>query len=223
MLTLNGSPILSASVLMPRVGVWTADIELDSDTAPTGTVTLSSDAGPSWLGTVISGAVTLGTWRGRLVGGAGGLRRNLGPLAYQNPTLGDVLADALREAGETLSAASGSLAQSTTALWHRIAGPAAQTVRDVARAQGWPWRVLDDGAVWMGPESWDAADAAELEVLAPDPIGERYTVSGDVFGIRPGTIVLLRGPEGDVGVQVDTVLLRVARAQATATVWGFRG
>ena len=27
----------------------------------------------------------------------------------------------------------------------------------------------------------------------------------------------------DVGVQVDTVLLRVALAQATATVWGFRG
>lgn len=223
MLTLNSRPILSASVLMPRVGVWTADLEVDTDTAPTGTVVLSSDAGPSWLGTVISGAVTLGTWRGRLVGGAGGLRRNLGPLAYQNPTLGDVLADALREAGETLSAASGSLAQSTTALWHRIAGPAAQTVRDVARAQGWPWRVLDDGAVWMGPESWDAADAAELEVLAPDPIEERYTVSGDVFGIRPGATVLLRGSEGDVGVQVDTVLLRVAGAQATATVWGFRG
>lgn len=223
MLTLNSSPILSASVLMPRVGVWTADLEVDTDTAPTGTVVLSSDAGPSWRGTVISGAVTLGTWRGRLVGGAGGLRRNVGPLAYQNPTLGDVLADALREAGETLSAASGSLAQSTTALWHRIAGPAAQTVRDVARAQGWPWRVLDDGSVWMGPETWDAAEAAELEVLAPDPIEERYAVSGDVFGLRPGTTVLLRGPEGDVGVQVDTVLLRVALAQATATVWGFRG
>ena len=93
MLTLNDSPILSASVLMPRVGVWTADLEVDTDTAPTGTVVLSSDAGPSWRGTVISGAVTLGTWRGRLVGGAGGLRKNLGPLAYQSPTLGDVLVD----------------------------------------------------------------------------------------------------------------------------------
>ena len=124
---------------------------------------------------------------------------------------------------EAAKAASGSLAQSTMALWHRIAGPAAQTVRDVARAQGWPWRVLDDGSVWMGPETWDAAEAAELEVLAPDHIEERYAVSGDVFGLRPGTTVLLRGPEGDVGVQVDTVLLRVALAQATATVWGFRG
>lgn len=223
MLTLNDSPVLSATVVMPRVGVWTADIELDADTALTGTVVLASDAGPSWRGTVVSGALHLGTWRGRLVGGAGGLRRPIGPTAYQNPTLGDVLADALREAGETLASSSASLAQSTSALWHRIAAPASRTVDAVARAQGWPWRVLDDGAVWMGPETWDPADVADIEVLGFDPVEERYTVGGEVFGLRPGTTVLLRAPEGDVGVQVDSVLLRLDGAQVTASVWGFRG
>ena len=223
MLSLNSSPVLAASILMPRVGVWTADLEVDTDTAPTGTVTLASDAGPSWRGTVISGAMHLGTWRGRLVGGVGGLRRDLGPLAYQSPTLGDVLADVLRESGETLSTTAASLANTSARLWHRVAGPAARTVEAVARAQGWPWRVLDDGAVWMGAESWDAVAGEDIDVLGYDPTEERYELGGEVFGLRPGATVLLRTAEGDTGVQVDSVLLRLDGELVTAAVWGFRG
>lgn len=223
MLSINNTPVLSAAITMPRVGVWMADVEIDADTAPTGTVTLSSDAGPSWRGTVIDGAVSLGTWRGRLVGGAGGLRRDLPALAYQNPNLGDVLADALRESGETLSPAASSLASTRTALWHRIAGPAARTVAAVAATQTWPWRVLDDGSVWMGVETFDAADVADIDVLGVDTIEQRYQLGGEVFALRPGTTQLLRTAEGDVGVQLDTVLLRVDGETVTAVAWGVRG
>lgn len=218
-LTINGfAAILRATVHLPLSGVWSADIEVDTDEDITGRVTLESD-GAAWLsGTVTEGGVTHGLWRGRIVGGAGGLRSTLDPRAYQSATLADVLADALRESGEALSASSGALTN-VCRLWHRVEGAAARTVAAVAAAAGYGWRVLADGSVWLGAESWPAGADLDLTLIERDPSQRRWTLGGDVLAITPGTLLQVRDEGSDTFVRVGPVRLDIEPDAFTATVW----
>lgn len=217
-LAIGGRAVTLCTITFPLAGAWTADVDVDTDEDITGRASIVCDGGPTWAGAVVSGGVTHGLWRGRLVGGAGGLRSTLDPLAYRSATLADVLRDALSEGGETLSTASGSLA-SSAALWHRARGTAAATVAAVAGAAGYGWRVLADGSVWLGTETWP--DAADLDVtlLDRDPRGGIYTLSGDTLTITPGTLLQVRDETGAVFVRVGDVRHVVEPERITTTVW----
>jgi hypothetical protein len=60
--TLNGVGCAAASVLLPRVGVWTADVAVDSVAAPSGAATLQLDT-LSLRGTVLRGGAFEGSGR----------------------------------------------------------------------------------------------------------------------------------------------------------------
>lgn len=217
-LTLNSLPVLVATITAPRVGVWVADLEVATETAPSGRVTLAPEAGAPWSGTVVAGGLHAGTWRGRVVGGAGGLRGELGATSYRSGTLQDVLADAVREAGETL-AEGVDLSGWSFALYLRLGRTAARTVADVARAAGVPWRVTRAGAVWAGAETWPAATVADLSVVGEEPREGRYELAGGSLALDPGTAVTLPLAAGPTAVQVDSALHRVSGEEITSTVW----
>lgn len=189
--TVNDLPATRVSLLLPRVGVWSADVEVDSDEALTGAVTLSIQ-GRTWRGVVLRGAVYEGTWRGRLVGGAGGLTRSVEAVAQRGSTLALALADVLRAAGETLAATSGDLS-AVAPLWHRFAAPAADAVADVARAAGYAWRFLPDGTLWMGAETWPTvAPTDPPEVISETPEVGRVVLFGDAaYDVAPGVTLSL--------------------------------
>lgn len=218
-ITINASAaILRATVHLPLSGVWSAELEVDTDEDITGACTLEAD-GSTWLsGTVVEGAVSHGLWRGRIVGGAAGLRGTLSPKAYRDATLADVLGDALRESGEALSGTSGALAVACR-LWHRTEGAAARTVAAVAAAAGYGWRVLADGSVWLGAESWPDATAADVTLVDRDPSQRRWVLGGDVISLSPGTLLQVRDDTADVFVRVGPVRLDLAPDAFTATVW----
>ena len=217
-LTLNSAPVLAATITMPGVGLWVASVEVATTTAPTGRVAITPETGAAWSGTVLEGGVHGQTWRGRIVGGAGGLRDELPATSYRVATLQDVLADVLRESGETLASGT-SLAAWAVALYVRQRRTAARTVADVARAAGVPWRVTRAGDVRVVDEAWAAYALADVTVVAEAPDRRRHELAGAVLGIDPGVALTLPLEAGPASVRVESVVHHVEGDVVTATVW----
>jgi hypothetical protein len=204
-LVCNGRAVLRATITEPRIGMWVADLDVDGDDTVTGPVTLeAADAGVAWVGAVLRGASDEGRWRGRIVGGSGGLWRPLEPRAFRGATLHDVAAVTLDDAAEQLDDASDALT-GATAFWLRARQAAALTVADVARAAGLSWRVARAGTVWIGAETWGPATVT-ADVASIDPVTGRITLASDAWGVAPGTTITLP----DVGaVRVGLVETRL--------------
>ncbi len=218
-ITLDGAAVVRGAIYQPAEGVWVADLDVDTETAPAGRVALVDDTtGVTLSGTVVSGDVVHGLWSGRVVGGAGGLRGVLPTRAYRSALLADVLADALSEAGETLAAGSAAL-DTTVALWHRTTGPAIDTVRTVASTAGLAWRVTAAGEVWIGADTWPDAPDVDLSMLARDPRQGFYTLGGDVLALRPGTVVAVRDEAGDTFVRAQAIRVEIDATHLTAVVF----
>jgi hypothetical protein len=154
--TVNGLRLLSARITEPAIGAWTADIEHDGTEALSGAVKIALD-GETWSGTAATSKVEAGRVKSRIVGGANGLGVELQARSYSHPsgslTLATPFADILREAGET---ASSTAETPTTAVanWVRGLGTAAAALKAIASKSGRSWRVLRDGTVWFGVETW---------------------------------------------------------------------
>ncbi len=188
----------SLRVLLPRVGVWTADLVVDDADGLAGRVAVTVDGGLALSGTVLRSGVGAEVTSARLVGGAGGLRRTIASVPHRNALLSDVLAAALADAGETAATDLGDLS-AAFAHWIRRASPAAQVVADVARAGGLVWRVRADGTVWVGAESWPAYAPADVELVAWDDRSGSLVLSGSTLGVLPGQTLTAGGRTVRVG------------------------
>lgn len=197
--TLDGQLVTALALTIPRVGLWSAEVEVDADTALSGDVELVVE-GRTWRGLVHRGAVELGRWSGRIVG-AGALLGILGPQAWRDTTLLEVLRETARAAGVELAADVGDLSH-VVSHWHRRAAPATHTVAAVAEAAGFAWRALADGTLWSGADAWDLqvlpADLVELLDAAP-AVGRYELAGGAALDILPGRAVAL-DDHGDVRV-----------------------
>lgn len=187
--TLQGFSVLSALIDQPRSGPWTAELALEGDRVQA--------LGSGQLTLVVGGRRFLGTphraprsFAGRtgvvLVGGKGGLGATLSARFYLGCPASVPLADIVSAAGETLSASSGTAELAAhLSRWSRAKGPAGEALDVLAEHVGATWRVLDDGTVWFGAETWPAADApAELDV---DPAQDVAVFAGDIPSLSPGT------------------------------------
>lgn len=221
-LTIAGSAVLAATVTMPRVGVWWAEVEVSTETALTGVVEIVPETGATWHGTVIAGGVHAGTWRGRIVGGAGGLRRTLPATSYRDATLHDVVADATRESGETLDAGT-DLRSWAVSRFVRVERPASRAVADVACAASLPWRVTRAGTLLVAAESWAGVSLPDVTVASEGVHVQRYELAGGVLGIDPGTSITLPLEAGATIVRVSDVMHRIEGDEVTAVVWGVDG
>jgi hypothetical protein len=156
LLNLGTSPAMSGSLLRPLRGAWTADLEVDADAAPAGTLTLSG-AGLTLVGTVVTSQSWNDRQRCRLVGGKGGMGRRLAPAWFRSTTLRTVVAATLTAAGETLSPTSDATTLSLpVAAWARLRSTAAASLETLLSvfAPSAVWRILPDGTVYVGPLTW---------------------------------------------------------------------
>lgn len=224
MTTLNAQPLLALSLVIPRLGAWTADVEVDSDTDVTGAVTLDLE-GRVWRGTVVRGAVHLGRWSGRIVGGAGGLAGELPPVALAGTTLRAVLEEALRAAGETIATSAAAL-DVAVARWHRTRATGDIAVAEVARYAGMSWRVLADGTVWVGAETWATQTVSDFDVMSREPVTGCTELAGDTaLDLSPGRTVTLDGTAVRIGAvthRLDGVALRTSVLEEREDVAGGR-
>jgi hypothetical protein len=190
-LAANGCPVLVCRISMPLTGAWVADLELDAETAPTGALTIEQGA-LRFVGTVIRSGVIGGRAHVRMVGGAGGLRKTVPAQSYQKVPLRIPLRSALADVGETLSlSVSSGLLDKQLDHWTRAEGPAGTAVARILDEVGASWRVLADGTVWAGEETWPTQRVA-AEPLDPDPVLGTFTIAPDVFDLRPGVTFLGR-------------------------------
>lgn len=189
--TLSGFEVLDGHVSLPRHGVWHADLVLDDtegQTLPTA-VTLQVGDSLSLVGTVVRG----GEWQGRrsvrVVGGAGGLSTELTGRWYAGAPFRLPIRDTLEEAGEKLSTTSSDDVLDVTATpgWSRTGGPACDALHRLVGDAGATWRVLPDGTVWVGTETWPNASPIDDNVITADaPTSGRLSFATERPTLLPG-------------------------------------
>jgi hypothetical protein len=198
LITANGVAIVAGRIMMPLVGVWTADLVLDQ---PSGSgfdggtqVTISSTAF-SLVGTVDAERTGdyLDTVHVRLLGGAGGMAKAASPRSYVQPGafVRDVLNGLMSDSGETLSTRSDpSFTGTNLAAWSVFAdGPVSQAIVVLLEfvAPMLHWRFLSDGSLWFGSETWPSGPGAmPIQILERNPAQNAYELGTESPWIMPG-------------------------------------
>lgn len=199
-LTLGGADVLELALELPASGRWHARVTTAAE--PRGGVLESFDGALRLVGSIAEGAAYAGSWRSRLVAGAGGLDRDLPAVAYRYPSAGVVAQAIAQETGEVL-AATPALSTSLPA-WERLAGPAHRALDLLASAIGVPWRVRPSGELAFEAPSWGPTDDPSAVEVARDPARGSLTLAVQVPRLLAGTTVR--------GVRASLVLHRLAEA-----------
>lgn len=186
----NNRPLYAARISIPRFGAWHADIAVDGEEPLANRVTLSL-GGVKFSAAVRRQGLSIGNVYARLVGGAGGLKNVAPAQGYHSVPFSVPLQDMLTFAGERVSPSSSP--KVTTYLlnsFSRTAGPVGRSISnllDVSPVES-SWRVLYDGSVWVGEESWSTAQV-DYELLSYDAELGRYEVYSERPDWMPGTVV----------------------------------
>lgn len=223
LVTCNGIAVISGQVERPLTGVWTADLVLDqpdgSGFSPGTKVTLAADNGYTLNGVVDPHRTGdfLDAVHVRILGGAGGMgntstARNL---VQPGAFVRDVLNALAIDSGESLSSTvdAGFLSSNLTA-WSVIGGnPVSQNLRALLNIvePGFNWRILADGTLWMGSESWPRASGT-YEVMTQNPADGSYEIGVDSPFVVPGTNL------ANVG-HVSRVLDTITAGRLRSRIW----
>lgn len=218
-LTIGGRAVSSGRVTVPRIGPWHAEAWLDADLAPSGAVPLvwgQSDA--TWQGYVVPGRAGVYTEGGPaqvwVVGGAGGLASRAPGASYRNVTARTVLTQILAAVGERLSGTSPA-APLDAALprWSRAEGVAAAQVTRLVDALGLIWRVLPDGAVYVGPEPGGTLTLGKDEAVTDRrPALARATVATSA----PWALAVGQTFEGQV---IEQIVHHITKDRTRSELW----
>jgi hypothetical protein len=189
--------VSSGQIDLPLTGIWMADVKMGDQVAPDVgtyvTATLRDTAMPAMVATseLVDGIVHM-----RLIGGKGGLGNTSRPKHYHAPLLRHVLADLLRDAGETLSpTSSASVLSLSLEAWTTLRRPTGATLAALCAVAGANWRVLPDGTVWIGVETWPES-TAQVRSLARDGAAASNTLGTDGPEVWPGTTLNGRRVDG---------------------------
>jgi hypothetical protein len=154
---LNGYEVVSATISMPLHGVWTAIVECNTDTALTGRCVLDCN-GVEFNGTVRRSGVyqnTLSVW---ISGGTNGLKNAISGLQYSNVPASIPLNDAMLVAdSQALSTTADAASLSTFwTKWVRLGGTVAEELKSITDELDANWRILRDGTLWIGQDTYSA-------------------------------------------------------------------
>lgn len=223
LLTINAAPIIKGAIYMPRVGIWHADMTIDQAAGITGAVTIATaDGSFSLAGTVIRQGIFQDTLSMRILGGAGGLveSRILPAKSYQSSTIGTILTDTLRACGETLSPRSDRGVLGTVqAKWTRIAGNGKRAIARLLQDVGASWRMLADGSVWVGVDTYPAAPDVQFDVIDRWFGDGRIVIGSHQPFLFPGTTLTISSSATQGAQRVSYVTHEIEAGSVTAEVW----
>jgi hypothetical protein len=213
---------------MPLTGTWVADLTLDPSTSGAGIPFVGNalaialgENGFGLQGTVLRVNNAFETVFARVVGGGGGLWKAVGPKAYGGDgavTFGLILDDLLSSVGETLSPMTpAAITQVTLPFWTVPLTTAAEAIANlilVARTMTSSlvnWRVLPDGTIYFGVETWPQSPMTSFDLFSWPPQELKATVFALDPRVTPGQI----WQSG----QVSNVAHRVDPEKIRTTVW----
>lgn len=215
MTTANGQPIIEARIGMPVVGNWHArlDCSAQAGQALSGQVTIESD-GITFIGTVLPnrGGLSGSRSRAKVAGGAGGLTTTLEARNYSSGVaIAAIVADILREAGETLSGDSDqTILARLLPKWERLEAPASRCLFAVLARVGAIWRMQRDGTVLVTTEQYP-------EATVPHVVLDEEWAEGKIL-IRPEAPDLLPGVTF-LGQQIRFVRHVISRGGLRTEAW----
>lgn len=218
LIEVNGRAVIAATIRIPRLGAWSADLVVDAQEALTGACTVVVAGGPTLKGTATRGGLWLDTAYVRVTAGADGLRRTATAKHYRAVTARVVLVDLCRAAGETLSPTSGAAVTGLQlAAWTQTAQPIGRAISALLadrRLAAPAWRMLADGTLWVGVESWPDSglkDVVDVQELGRLPHEGRCELGVEAPTLLPGTLL--------GGRKVSLVEHSLADDQVRSAVW----
>jgi hypothetical protein len=182
--------VTGGNATLPRTGAWMANLVVNGETIPKGSMvaTLSGVDMPCFIQRC---ELVQGMQHLRVIGGAGGLAKTAKAKHYRNPTVRHVLTDLARDAGEALSSTcTAAILNQPLNYWTTLALPTGailQALADVAGG-GCVWRILYNGALWFGVETWPACPA-DVRIMQQDAQNASQVLGTDAQGIWPGTTI----------------------------------
>lgn len=179
-----------ARIVLPRIGAWHVDATLQGATGieEGDAVTVSVAGSLSLVGHATRAQAHEDALRVRVVAGGAGLAGTATAKFYQGAQVRLVLGDLLTGAGEMLSStADAAILATLLPNWSTFARPVGveiATLLSVAPV-GTAWRVLADGSVWVGPETWPVSSLA-FELIERDPARKRLVLGVALPTLLPG-------------------------------------
>jgi hypothetical protein len=189
-----GRPVspISAELRMKRMGAWHCDLDLDQETIETGKVKFILDD-IEFTGTAIpeQSGIEGSRARCKVVGGNGRLSREVNAHSYSGGAgvkIGSVVRDILKDCGEDLSDLSdGPTLDRKLPRWQVTQGTAEDALTKLADHTDCAWRVLRDGTVWFGEETWPEVEPDGTLVNENWSSGA-LTLAADTPNMVPGTV-----------------------------------
>jgi hypothetical protein len=189
-----GRPVspISAELRMKRIGAWYCDLDLDQDTIETGKVKFVLDD-IEFTGTAIPEQSGIEGVRARckVVGGNGRLSHQVSAHSYSGSTgvkIGQVVRDILKDCGEDLSDLSDKeTLEKKLPRWQIAGGTAEQALTKLAEHTDSAWRVLRDGTVWFGEETWPEVEP-DGTLVSENWSSGSLILASDTPNMVPGTV-----------------------------------
>jgi hypothetical protein len=187
LIAVNGAGVEELHLTFPENGPWIADVAFGADVAPQGTATLACE-GRNLVGTFIRADELAGLVRARIVGGRGGLRKQVKEGHFRSAAVRNILTDTLSSVREAQSpACAPGVVNTVLPSWTRIRGTASEAVATLAENFAVSWRVRDDGTVWLGTDAFAASQSTAL-VLDKDVRHGFALVAPDALDLDVGTV-----------------------------------
>ncbi len=217
--------IVKGQLLAKRRGVWRCYLDeiAGSDKLELGAVVTLSWLGTSCTGTVLRSGAADTTVDAVIVGGRADHAKLL-PASmydYQLP-VSLVLSKILQDAGERQSPTIAAVQLTRTlARYVRRAGTLGDQLDQLVDTLGAVWRVLLDGSVWIGVDTWTAAapfDHVLSEGWAPS--SGAVPILPEALGLLPGQ--LYTGPGGGgprVSIRVGDIAYGITPDTSSATIY----
>ena len=214
--TLNGAEALRATVILPKWGIWTADVQLanqpDDATPLAGAATIVLED-LTLSGTIVAGGHFGGRGWYKVVGGAAGWRKVPSALSYRGEAgvkASAIVTDAARELGETVA----SFADFRVGPAF-IRPPLFEGARILDLVAKENWYVDESGVTHIGVRA-SSSYAGTYRLLESQPDQARLLLAPDTLvGLVPGASL--------EGITVATVRHEYTEEGLRSHVWGERG
>ena len=209
--------VARGTITLPRVGNWIANLTVNADGPATGAAVATLD-GVDMPAHIQKAEMVAGMLEVRLVGGNGGLGKPARPNHYKGATVRHTFMDLEQDVGEVpaLKASDTAVLDQPLKAWTSLAVPTGELLQALAdtatelMGQDVSWRVLYDGTVWLGTETWPACPA-DVRILDIDGANSSQLLGTDALGIWPGTTIGSR--------RIDSVVHQVGGQNRSTVYW----